>query len=155
MPTAILNDPDWIRTAEILYRGQEYTGELLDPAINNLVTPVLPGMVAVVQNGVVKIAADGGDFFGLFLSEHSARLDESDKKTIPPVLIRGPGTVRVWNTALDSGSTFALAAGNVVDLTAKGGKLSTTAGAGLAKVASLTQVLPDSIIVQLNAPTTV
>jgi len=151
MPTAIFNDADWIRTCEILYRGQEYTGEPLDAAIDILATPVLPGMVAVIQNGTVRIAGAGGDFFGLFLSEASARLDESDKKTIPPVLVRGPGTVRVFNDALDPGTTWALAAGDVVAVRSTAAGRLAIGGTG-SVVGTLTQVLPDSIIIQLNAP---
>lgn len=155
MATGILNNADWVRSCEILYRGQEYTGTPFKASYTVAANPVRPGNVAVIRNGVVELAdttIDGGAFFGLFLSEYSADLDESIGKTIAPVIVRGPGTCKVLNAALDSGSTYALSAANVVELIAVAGKLVPRAAQTGPTVATLIAVQSDGIIVQLNAP---
>jgi len=158
MPTPILNDPNWVRTAEILYRGQEFTGLPLDPTYTIAANPILPGQVVVAVNGRIKIAdqaLDGGAFLGLMFSEYSARLDETDKKSINPVVIRGPATCKVLNASLDVGSTYALSASAVVELvvgtTTAAGKLIPRTGTG-PTVATLQEVLSDGIVIQLGQP---
>jgi len=156
MPSQILNNADWIRTCEILYRGREFTGVPLAAAYNIIDNPIRPGFVAHIVNGEVRLAdqdLDGGGFFGLFLSEYSAELDESDGKTIDPVLVQGPGTCYVWNEVLDNaGPAFALAAGETVHLVAVDGRLRVRAAEAGPSVGTLTKVLSDRIEIQLNAP---
>ncbi len=157
MPTAILNNADYVRSAEILYRGQEFTGVPLKASYTIGANPCRPGFVAVIRNGIVELAdqaIDVGAFFGLFLSEFTNDLDETDKKSIPPVLIRGPATVKVLNAALDSGSTYALSATAVVELVAVAGKLVPRGVQTGSTVATLLKVASDGIEVQLNAPDT-
>ncbi len=158
MPNAILNNADWQRSAEILYRGQEYTSEPLKSSYTPAANPIRPGFVAVIRNGIVELAdqaVDNGAFFGLFYSEITTDLDELDRKSIPPVLIRGPGTVKVLSAALDSGSTYAVSAATVVELIAVNGKLTPRAAQTGPTVAHLTKVLSDGIQVQLLASSSV
>src|SRR5687767_5875236 len=103
----LLNNPDWVRSAEVLYRGQEYTGTPLDPDPANLdlaTTEIFPGMVAVIVNGLVRLAdpaVAGGAFKGIFLSEISRELDEITGADVPPVIVTGPGLMKIMNKALD------------------------------------------------------
>ncbi len=92
---------------------------------------------------------------GIFLSERTADLDESIGGTIPPVVITGPGTVKVLNAALDSGSTYALSATGVVKLVAVNGKLVPKGAQTGPTVAHLLSVAADGIIVELLQPSSV
>ncbi len=155
MATAILNNADWVRTAEVLYRGQEYTGTPLKASYTIGANPVRPGFVAVVRNGVAELAdnsIDDGAFFGIFLSEFTADLDESQGKTIDPVIVRGPGTMKILNAALDSGSTYALSGSAVVELVAESGKLIPRGSQTGPTVAHLLKVESDGIIIELLQP---
>jgi len=154
MATGILNNADWVRSCEILQRGLEYTHEPLKASYTIAANPIRPGMVGGFINGQVELADQGkagGAFFGLFLSEFSSELDESQNKTIPPVLVRGPATCKVLNAALGAG-TFALDANDVVELVAVNGKLTPRGGETGPTVAYLHKVLPDGIEVQLREP---
>ncbi len=88
MPSAILNNADWVRTAERLANSvTEFTGVPFKSTYTVAANPVRPGFVAVIRNGQVELAdqaIDTGAFFGLFLSERTADLDESIGGTIPP-----------------------------------------------------------------------
>jgi hypothetical protein len=161
MPEQILNNPDWVRTAERQSSTVgEFTGPLFDPSYTTAANPVRPGMVAAIINGVVKIAnstLDGGTYTGLFLSERTADLDESIGGTIPPVILQGPGPVKVLNAALDSGSTYAVGASTETDLVVgtggAAGKLVPRPGANTQPaVAKLTKVMADGIEVMLLPP---
>lgn len=120
MPEQILNNPDWVRTAERLSSTVgEYTHTPLRADYTIQANPIRPGFVAVMRNGVFELAdqaIDGGAFFGLFLSERTVDLDESAGGTLPPTVLQGPGPVKVLNAALDSGSTYALSATGVVEM---------------------------------------
>jgi len=155
MAEQILNNPNWVRKAEMLYGGQEYTGTPLKASYTPAANPILPGMVAVIVNGEVRIADEneaGGAFLGIFYSEFSTDLDETDKKTIAPTIIRGPATVGILNAALNSEKTYALSGSDVVELVAEKGFLVPRAAQTGPTVATLTQVQSDRIIVQLNSP---
>jgi len=105
---------------------------------------------------MVKLAdkdLDNGAFTGLFYSEFSTDLDQTANKTIPPVLLRGPGTVKIWNAALDSGSTYAVSASAVVELCAGDNGLLIPRGALTGPtVGHLVEVQADGIIVNLLQP---
>ncbi len=155
MPEQILNSPDWIRSAEVLYRGQEFTGIPLKSTYTIAANPIRPGFVAVMRNGAFELAdqaIDTGAFFGIFLSERTADLDESAGGTINPVVVRGPGTLKILNAALDSGSTYALSATGVVELVAVAGRLVPRGAGGGPTVATLNKVSADGIEIQLSEP---
>lgn len=156
MPTAILNNPNWIRTAERLVGGHEVTDLPLDPTYTIASNPILPGYVAVAMNGVIRRAdkdLDGGAFLGIFFSEFSSALDETLGLTIPPVVLRGPATMKIFTAALDSGSTYALSNTAVVELVAgDDGKLIPRGANTGPTVATLKKVLSDGIEIELAAP---
>lgn len=156
MSTMILNNADWFRTVERQHGCQEYTGTPLKSSYVVGSNPCRPGNVAVIRNGAVELAddaIDGGAFFGLFYSEFTSDLDETQGKTIDPVLLRGPGTVKVWNAALDiGGSTYALSGTQPVDLCVDGGKLVPRGLLTGPTVAQLLHVHSDGIVILLNAP---
>ncbi len=155
MPSQILNSPDWVRTAEILYRGKEFTGIPFKSTYTLAANPIRPGFVGVIRNGQVELAdqaVDSGAFMGIFLSERTSDLDESIGGTIPPVVVTGPGTLKVLNAALDSGSTYALSATGVVELIAVLGKLVPRAAQAGPTVAHLLSVAADGIIIELLQP---
>lgn len=152
----VFNNPDYVRNMEVLYRGNEYTGSPLDPALNTLTTPIIPGMVAVLLNGTVTHAdsvLDDGAFKGLFLSEVSSQLDELNNKDLPPVVVTGPGTCKVRNAALDPASTYAVSPTGVVELVVgtglASGRLKPRGAETGPAVAHLEQVLPDGILIAL------
>lgn len=154
----VFNNPDYQRSAEVLYRGQEYTGTPWDPALDLTATPVRPGMVAVLLNGTVTIASGavaGGAFLGLFLTEVTAQLDESNNKDLSPTVVTGPATMKILNAALDGASSYAVAAGSVVELVVgtglAAGKLVPRPGGNTQPtVATLTKVMADGIECRLH-----
>lgn len=154
----VFNNPDYIRTMEVLYRGSEYTGTPWDPALDLVAEPVRPGMVAVLLDGTVTIADSalaGGAFLGLFLTEVTAQLDESNNKDLAPVVVTGPGTCKILNAALDPASSYAVAAGAVKELVvgtgaAKGRLIPRPGGNTQPTIATLTKVMADGIEVRLH-----
>jgi len=153
-PSAILNSPDWIRTVEPLYRVQQFTGAPLAAAIGTpAAAPILPGQVVNLVNGEIVLAdqgVDGGSFFGLMFSEYSSTIDETEGKTIDPVVLLGPGTVYVWNTVVTTPPALATAPGAVVELVAVAGHLKVRGAETGPTVATLNQVLSDRIEIQLR-----
>jgi hypothetical protein len=158
MPSQILNNADWVRTAEVLYRGKEFTGVPFKASYTLAANPIRPGFVAVIRNGAVELAdtaIDNGAFMGIFLSERTTDIDESNGGTIPPVIVTGPGTMKILNAALDSGSTYALSATGVVELVAVAGKLVPRGAQTGPTVAHLLNVAADGIIVELLQPNSI
>jgi hypothetical protein len=161
VPSAILNSPNWIRSVEKLYPGQEFTGIPLAPSYNALTNPVYPGQVLHVVNNQVVLAdqgTDSGKFFGIMYSEVSAIIDELQGNTITPVIIRGPATVTVNNlnsaggALLISSPALILSATTTVELVAVGGLLKVRGAETGPTVATLNNVLSDRIEIQLAAP---
>jgi len=155
VPNAILNNPNWFRTVEKLDSLQEFQGPPLAAAYTLAANPILPGQVMVLVNGEFRLADQalaGGAFFGLMYSEFSLALDETDNKTTPPVVLRGPGTAYVHESVLTTPPALALNAGDVVELVAVAGKLAIRGAQTGPTVAFLNLVLDDKIEISLRAP---
>ena len=154
MSSRIFDNVDWFRTVERLFDCQEYNGTPLADD-HDFTTDWLPGQVVTILDNEVLLADDNtaaGAFQGLLYSEISADIDETNRGDTTPVILRGPGTAKVWNAALDDGATYATSGSDVVELVAVSGKLVPRAAETTPTVAHLLKVESDHIVVQLMAP---
>ncbi len=157
MPDMPMKNSYWTRSVTPLYSVQQYTGTPLAAALALPTDEILPGQVVHIMNNEVILAdqaVDGGSFFGLLFSSFTNELDDTDGKSLDPVILRGPGTVYVFNEALDPSVPFALSTTNAVELVAVAGFLKVRGAEAGPTVGTLTSVESDKVEVQLNAPTT-
>lgn len=151
----LILDSWWERSVEKLLKCTEVSDYPLNSTYTVAANPITPGMVAVLLDGEWCIADDllaDGAFHGLFYSSFNAAANEI-ADGINPVVLVGPGTVRVKTPALDAQAVYATNAADAVELIAQAGILTPRAAEVTPTVAILEVVEPNGdIIVHLNAP---
>ncbi|MDG7041790.1 MAG: hypothetical protein JRN22_01920 [Nitrososphaerota archaeon] len=151
----IVTNPNWFRSVEPLYEPTEFTGAPLQGVTEGTTTLAQyiaagytywqPGHVADVTSGQVVKSTSGatsGRFYGLMFSEISTNLDECIGPNIRPVLLQGPGLVKVYSAAFKPSYTFAYADdANHNELVAETGYLIQRADSGQANAATVARLI--------------